>query len=563
MLRTCLLLVAIAISVTARSQKQSITWGDEFKVKKGGSNNIRVLTTDSSGIYLEEMGWSMKSYYVIGASMRTSATLVKLDKDLRELYRSDLSTELSGKEFEYFFACKDKILIIASAYNGDWGLDIFAAEVDRSSGHIIDPWKPIAKFQKENINQEISFKLIPNADTSTFIVISSVTGNETNTFKVQEFGKDLKATSRAVTISNEFEANTYQLEDVLYTADRKIVLVGRVYEYQEDKKKKSRFLDFASYNIRIYNENGKQISGINTSINGKWLINTKVLLNKRKELVLASFFSREKKGATNGLLIQRIDMNTGQVISTTEKEINYALLTADSGDSPDDGDKDDYYKDRKEEKRFSKYMRFRNIFYTADGGLVLLAENFNEYTKTTTVWQPGKNGGPDISKDFTNYVYESGEILMCKIDAAGSINWLQVLPKVQREFFRTYNGAATGVPFTSGFFDLTSRPFYSGFGAMQSHNKISIFFNDHPKNAKVLQPGQGVFHAKELGDSHCFVVTLDEVTGKYKRKDLFSNSKVPAAMLRHGAVIGHDMFIVGKTERTGRTKLAVARISLK
>src|SRR5687767_7547968 len=101
MLRTCLLLVAIAITICALAQKPSVAWGDEFKVKKGAGNNIKVLTTDSSGIYLEEMGWSLKSYYAIGASMRTAAMLVKLDKDLQELYRIDFTTELSGKEFEY------------------------------------------------------------------------------------------------------------------------------------------------------------------------------------------------------------------------------------------------------------------------------------------------------------------------------------------------------------------------------------------------------------------------------------------------------------------------------
>ncbi|WP_276481658.1 hypothetical protein [Paraflavitalea pollutisoli] len=579
MLRYFLILAATAMAGSAYAQKQSITWGEEFKLKKG-SNNIAVVHTDASGVYLQEDHVVMKSYFLIGASYRGSASLVKLDSKLQELYRNDFNKELRGKEFETFFSFRDKLLIIASEYHkSEQTMEVFAAEIDKGTGELRESFKPLTSFQKEEKKNAIEFKLIPNSDTTKIVMISSITGKEKNTYQVQEYDKSLKAITKPATISNEFEAKTYQLEDVLYTTDRKIVLVGRVFEYQEGKKKKEKFLDFANYNIRIYDDRGKQLNEINTNVNGKWLNSTKLMLGKGKDLILASFYSKEKKGATNGLLVQRIDASTGKVLSTAEKDINYSMIATDSGEAEkdDDDDKDKESKAERKEREslakikdegegFSKFMLFRNIFYTADNGLVLLAEKYHHYEYISQSYTAGTNGSPGRWTTYYNYVYECGEILMCKIDANNNIGWLQIVPKAQREVIRSSGGstgAGFGVSFSS-FFASGARPFYAGFGAIQTKNQIHLVFNDHTKNAGVTQPGQSVKGIATYRKSDCFIVSLDEVGGKFQRKLFFSNADVPTSMPRHSAVIGQDMYVVGKTDRLfGKTKLAVGKITSK
>lgn len=455
-------------------------------------------------------------------------------------------------------------------------MNVYAAEIDKSTGELTETFKLMTTFLQEEKRDEIRFKLMPNADTSRIVIISTVAGKEKNTYQVQEFDKTLRATSKPATITNEFEAKTYQLEDVLYTTDRKTILVGRVFEYQEGKRKKEKFLDFANYNIRIYDEKGKQQSEINTNINGKWLITTKLVLDRDKDLVLASFYSKEKRGATNGLLVQRIDAATGKVISTAEREINYSMITIDNGDTDTGDDDDKSLRQEKKEKEklakiqddgegFSQFMKFRNIFYTADNGLVLLAEKYHEYMYTSSTYTPGINGAGQWTYTY-NYVYECGEMMMCKVDADNTISWLQVLPKAQREIFRNSNNmgnAGFSLSF-GGFFDQGGKPFYSGFGAIQTNKQILLLFNDSPKNADVLLPGQKVKTISSFGSSQCYMVTLDEVTGKFQRKLFFSNTDVPTAMPRLGSVIGQDMYIVGKTDRfMGKSKLAVAKITSK
>ncbi|MGF2412488.1 MAG: hypothetical protein ACQUYJ_09185, partial [Ferruginibacter sp.] len=80
----CMLLLAATL---LHAQKANVTWGDEFKLKKG-STDLEVMHTDNTGIYVKESHFALKSYFVIGATMRESATLTKLDKELKEQYLS-------------------------------------------------------------------------------------------------------------------------------------------------------------------------------------------------------------------------------------------------------------------------------------------------------------------------------------------------------------------------------------------------------------------------------------------------------------------------------------------
>lgn len=575
MVRIFFLLAVLISGFSTYSQKQKVNWGDEFKIKKGTSD-INVLFTDETGVYIEEEHMAMGTYFVVGATFRESASLVKLNHQLQEVYRSDFNKELKGKNFEYFLPFQKKLLMVASDYSkSDRTYQLFVAEVNKGSGELMSGWKQIASMPKDEKKDLIDFRLFPNADSSKLVLISTNSGREKNIFQIQQFDQTLKPNSAITTISNEFESKTYTLEDVIYTSDKRIILVGRVFEYQTGKKKKEKYLDFANYDIRIYDEKGKQTAQINTDINGKWIASTKLVIGQNNELTLASFYSKEKRGKTDGLLVQRIDPATGNVVSSTEKEINYSMVTAENKtDELEDDDKDSRAEKKERERLaklqnegegFSRYMKFRNIFYTPDGGLVLLAENFNHYTYTTSSYAPGTNGSAGRWTYTTYLVYESGELLMCKLQAGNEISWLQILPKAQREVLsRSRGGASSGMVAFSSFFYPDGRPYYSGFGALQYDNNIYLYFNDHRKNAAVTSAGQKVSRIEAYAQSDCYVVTLDATTGKLQRKVMFANDDQPTAMPRKGSIIGKDLYIIGKTDRLfGKTKLAVGKISSK
>ena len=568
-----ILLLSLCLNVIALSQKPKIKWGDEFKLHKG-STDLEVVYSDNSGVYLQESHLALKSYFVIGASFRSSSALVKLDKNLSEIYRNDFNKELKGRDFDQFFMLQNKMLVLANEYNKKQKLlTLSVAEVDKTTGQLSSDWRELTEFQKDDKRDDINYRVALNDDSTKMVIVSSVVGKSKNTYNVQEFDNNFQA-SKPVIISNEFDSETFQLEDVLYSDQKRITLVGRVYKYEEGKKKKSKFLDFENYNIRMYDENGKQISEINTAINGKWLMSTKLVQKKNNDLVLAAFYSNNKKGKTiDGMLIQRINPENGNIISTKEKEINASLLSAasDGSDVTEDTNDDETKAERKEREKldkikddgegFSKYMQFRDIFYTADKGLVILAEKYHYYTYTTQSYSPGMNGSAG-QWTTTNYsVYECGDLMMCKVDADGNIGWIKVLPKAQREVIMT--GRNSFGLTANSFFNPSNMPFYAGVGMLEKNNYLYIFFNDSPKNSAVTQPGQKVKTVSSFGKSDCFVLSVNEATGKYTRDVFFSNTNVPTSMPRLGSVTGDGMYIIGKEDRMmGKTKIAVARITV-
>ncbi|MCW3462848.1 hypothetical protein [Chitinophaga nivalis] len=567
-------LTFILLGMLAVAQKPAITWGDEFKFRKG-STDLQVVFADQNSVYLQESHLALKGYYVFAATTRESASLVKMDKDLKEVYRNDFNKELRGKEFVQFFTCEDKLFLFSSDYSRpDKTLTLYAAAIDKQTGELTGEWKEVANYQKEEKNDDIEFKLSYNTDSTRMIIVSSVQRSERNEYKIQELDKNLKTAAKPIKIKNGFEAKKYRLEDLLYTNDHKVILVGRMYEYEEGKKKKEKFLDFTNYNIRIYNEKGKQQTEINTTINGKWLSSTKLIQEKNKDLVLAAFYSKQKKGKTiDGLLVQRINVADGKVISTSDKPINHSLLSADNNFDEEE-DKDESREERKmreeirkaqdEGEGFSKYMQFRQIFYTADNGLVILAEQYHQYTYTTQSYSAGSSVIPGQMRSTTRTNYLTDDLMMCKVDAAGNISWLQVLPKDQYESIQTSSSSGSGLSFSNSFFMNGGRPFYSGFGAMQTGGTIHILFNDNPKNAQVMQAGQKAKTAERFSKSDCFILNVDEISGKFTRKVFFNNAGVPTAMPRLGAVIGNEMYMVGKTDKLlGKSKIAVARITIK
>ena len=577
MKKAILALLLLPGNLLSVAQKANVTWGEEFKMKKG-STDLSVIYADNDAVYLREGHMALKSYFVIGATTRESATLVKLDKALQEVYRNDFNKELKGKEFEDFFFLQNKLFVLATDYDKkEKRLGLFAAEIGKSDGKLSGDWTEVDGWTKESNKEIIDFRVDYNSDSTRMIIVSTVQGKEKNTYNIKELDQGLKSVAKPVQISNEFEPKTFQLEDVVYATNGNIIMVGRVMEYQEGKKKKAKFLDFKHYLVRAYKPDGSLLKEINTQVESKWLLSTKVSQVKGRELVLAAFYSNSKKGKeVNGMMVQRIDPATGAVMTTSQKELNTSLISVVEDTEEDD---DESRKERKErekleklkadEEGFSKNLRFRNFISTNDGGLAIIAEEYSSYTYS--VYQAGTGsgmGGFNNGRWITYRVFNSGDIMMSKMDAGGNLTWLNVLPKNQEERIQV-GSSNIGAGFSIGFnyFDNTyGMPYYSGIASMphEGKNTIAILFNDGSKNADVTKLGQKVKRTMRFSKSDFYMVTLDTEKGAYKREMIFSNDDIPPAMPRLGTNLGNIFFMVGRQERLlAKSKIAVGKLTFK
>ncbi|MFN4315655.1 MAG: hypothetical protein ACK4E0_15250 [Chitinophagaceae bacterium] len=566
----CILTVAVCLfSYSVLAQKSSVFWGDEFKLKRG-STDLRVVYADKSGVYLQEGHLALNTYFFVGATVRSSATLIKLDKNLHELYRNDFNGELKGKDYSQFFVIQDRLYLFATVeQRKDRSMQVYACELDKNTGALMGDWRKLASFTAEGSTDQMSFKLTLNADSTRMIMVSAIKGREKNAYIIQDFDANMDPGSPPVTIKNEFDNDTYQLHEVLYTVERKILLVAGIYEYREGKKKKTKFLDFANFNIRLYDKTGKFQKEVNTEIDGRWLITMALSQQINKDLILAAFYSNEKRGkSVDGMLVQRINSLTGEVLNTAMKEINYSQLTGNESvglgnleevESKEERmEREKMEKSRDEGEAFSNYLRFRSIYFTEDKGLVIIAENLRHFNYTSERYNPGNSRRPD-QWSYTHYsVYECGDILVCKMDENGSIDWMRALPKSQREVIVL--GSGTGMS-SGGFYDPADGPYHAGFTSLANKNEVRILFNDSPDNASVTQPGQKAKLVSRFGKSECFLVTINLATGNIEKESLFPNAPIPTSMPRSSTAFGNELYMIGKDDRPmARSKIAVARI---
>jgi hypothetical protein len=560
-LRYAIFPLLILVTVNAFSQVQ-VSWGDEFKMHKG-STDLAILSADKSGIYMEESHAALGTYFVIGYTVRKSATLVKLDPSLKEQYRNDFDHELKGKQFDRLFVIRDKLYLFATDYSKkEKTLYLYAAEIDKSTGSLKGDWQQVYTWQKDDKSEQIDFTVSSNADSSKIVLTGTYTGSSQNRYEIKTMDLNLQPSGKTFNVTNEFDPKTFQVEDFVYTPTGNAILVGRVYEYEEGKSKKDKNLLFKNYNIRIYDAQGKMKKELATDINGKFLVTGK-MMQVKNEYVLAAFYSNDKKKKEiNGLLVQRIDPATGNILVSTQKELNNSLITEVEEDDDNSSKKS---KDKNDEEGLAANLKFRNIFVTPDNGLVILAESYTRrVVESSSYMNTGQGGGQWNSNRYV--VYECGNIYMSKISVTGNIDWIHVLPKSQRETIQT--GTSNNSMFTyqtagESFFEANSNmPFYAGFNCLDGKSMINIFFNDNEKNADILQEGKKIKRVTSFGKSQCYVVALDPVSGKYTRKSLFSNKDIPTSMPRLGVVLNNTMYLMGKEDRVfGKTKIVVGRLT--
>ncbi|HEY4289212.1 MAG TPA: hypothetical protein VGN00_19055 [Puia sp.] len=536
-----------------------VSWGDEFKLRKG-STDLTVIKADATGVYLEE-SHLIRSAGFWRPNERKSSILVKLNSSMGELFRKDYDHDLKGKDLENFIFIADKLYLFASSLDKKAKtLNLYAAELDKGSGDIKSDWKEISNWDLSEKGSDVQFKISPNSDTSKIVLTSTNTGKSENRYEILTLNATLHPAGKSFSISNEFDPKTFQVEDFVYTPSGNAVLVGRIYEYEEGKKKKDKNLIFKNYNIRVYDNHGQMIKELVTDIDGKFLVNGK-MIQLKNQIVLAAFYSNEKKKKEiNGLLVERIDPVTGNIISSTKKELNNSLLS----EVEDEDSKGSKKNDNDDAEGFSSNLVFRNFYATPDNGLVILSEKYSmRINRSTSTINTGM--GTTSTSNSVMEVYESQDIYISKISANGNIDWLDVLPKSQYEEVQVGSSLYSGSPLfmlTTYFTGGTNRPFFSGFGCLPENNTLNIFFNDDERNADVVSAGKKIKKVTRFSRTDCFQVRLDLLTGKLTRKILFSNRDIPPAMPRLGVVFDKTLYVTGKEEAGwGKSKVAVGKIS--
>lgn len=113
---------------------------------------------------------------------------------------------------------KQKLFLLAVDYNKkDRTLTLFGAEIDKASGELKSDFVEITSWQKEEKRDAIQYRVSNNADSSTMIIVSTIAAKDKQKYEVREFDDKFKKVGKPILIANEFEPNTFKLEDVVHT----------------------------------------------------------------------------------------------------------------------------------------------------------------------------------------------------------------------------------------------------------------------------------------------------------------------------------------------------------
>src|SRR5690606_16355340 len=180
--------------------------------------------------------------------------------------------------------------------------------INRNAGQMVSGWTELKTITKDDKKESIDYELHYNSDSTKMVIVSSVTGRSKSSFSVLEYNQNHRPPAKEIIDNTGSEAEVYRLENIVYTNNKRVILVGKEFEFEEGKKEKDKNLVFAQYNIKMFDDKGKQIKEFSTEIDGKWLMNTSVFQEKDSDIILTSFYSTGKKAKEiNGILIQRID----------------------------------------------------------------------------------------------------------------------------------------------------------------------------------------------------------------------------------------------------------------
>ena len=572
-----LVLTVLCLHFISYSQSYSIKWGEEIKLKKGTAD-LDIVAADNTGLYFSESRMVMKSYFVIGATMGESVKLIKMDKNFNEVFDNTYKKELKGLSFHSFQPLENDLYMFATDYEKkDRRFVVYGAKVDKTTGELVGDFAELGSYDLESKKDDYEMRVTPTRDGKSFLMVSNISNNDRVSIAVNVLDKNLKKKEAAV-IRLSFKDNEYILQDVKYTADNKIVLLGKEYEETTYGKKKRKRMVFKQYAMGVYTNKGKKEHEIKVDSDDKYIISGKLIEQPNGQMLLAGFYCNDaKKEDLNGFYINKVDPLSGQMTLSSFKEITTAMLSKSFVDETDD---DDMSKQEKKEAKKAKddddEDEFPNSFVIrsvdinpTDNSIIITSEvsKYSTYTYTTSSYNSATKSW--TYRTTTVHKFTNQDILIINADKEGKINWLNALPKSQLE--QISSSSSHGVGFSvsydySGYFaNGGALPYYSSYKTLLKGNSLVVLMNDH--NSNNVNPEYGdkvkaVYNFRKR--SSVYGISIDLATGKMTRKNIASNNDETIMMPRHAYVVGNEFFVPSwRQHMMGKTEMKFARITVK
>ncbi len=574
LLSSCLLILSSAVF----SQSYKISWGEEIKLKKGTAD-LDIVMADNSGLFFTEERQKLKSYFLIGATYGSSHKLIKLDKNFGEVFDKEYKKELKGLDFHSFQPLDEDLYMFATDYNRkEKQFIILGSKVDKSSGDLPGDFQELGTYGLESKRDDYEMRVSSIQNGKAFLMVTNISNKDRVSLAISVLDKTLKRKESAV-INLSFNPGLYQLQDVQFTKDKKIVLLGKEFEEVAYGKRKRKRLVFKQYVMGIYDNDGKKEKDVVVDASDRYIISGKLIEQPSGELLLAGFYCNDaKKQDLNGFFINKLNPVLGEMTLSSFKEINAGMLGKGFDDEADDDEEikankkaDKKAKDDDEEEEFPNSYIIKSVDISpVDNSVIITSEvsKYSYYSYTSSTY----NSATRSWNYQTTHVHRftNQDILVINADKDGNIKWINDLPKSQLEEVRTTNsGMGYGFSYEydrGGYFaSAGGMPFYSSFASVLLNNNLVLILNDHTSNNVNPEYGNKVKTVSNFRKrSNVYGISIDLATGKMTRKIIASNNDETILMPRHAFVQKNELIAPSwRMHLMAKTQLKFARISVK
>lgn len=571
-----ILITALCLCLASFSQTNyKITWGEEMKLRKGTAD-LDIIAADNTGLYFTEQRINRSMFG--GGAGPSVYKLYKMDKNFGEVFDKEYKRELKGLSFQSFQSMGNDLYLFATDYiKRERLFKVFGAKVNKNSGDLEGDFKELGNYELENKRDDYDMKVSPIRNGNAFLMVSNISASDRVSIAVTVLDKNLKELESTV-INLNFDPNLYQLADVQYTRNNKIILLGKQFEETQIGKKKRKRLVFTEYVMAIYNNKGKKEKEVALNASGRYIISGKMIEQTNGELLLAGFYSNgARKEDLNGFYINKVDAEKGELVLSSYKEINAGMLGKGFEDAGDeDDDTRESRKQAKKAKDDDNEDEFPNSFIIksvdinpADNSVIITSEvsRYSYYTYTSSNYNASTRSWTYTTTHVHRFTNQ--DILLINADQNGNIKWLNALPKSQVEEVRSTNNSYGGWGFSydrsSYFAQSGGMPFYSSYKSMLNNNNLVLIMNDHTSNNVNPEYGDRVKTVYNFRKrSNTYGITVDLASGKMTRKIIASNNEETILMPRHGYVVNNELFVPSwRQHLMAKTELKFAKITIK
>ncbi|HET9056107.1 MAG TPA: hypothetical protein VFN30_04590 [Chitinophagaceae bacterium] len=570
------LLAGLIFLTGSFSQSYKLTWGNEIKLKKG-TTDMDIISVDNTGLYFTEAHLQLKSYFVIGATLGTAQKLIKFDKNYNEVFEKEYKKELKNVAFHSFQALGNDLFFFATDYlKKEKVFKTFGARLDKNTGNMMGGFTELGSYELESRRDDYEMRMKPIRNGKNFLLVANISSKDRVVLGVSILDNSLKKVSSTI-IRLNINSSKFRLEDVVYTMNNKIVILGKEFEEVQVRRRKRNI--FKQYIMKIYDENGGKETDIKLANGDRFTISGKMIEQPNGGLLLAGFYSNtSKKEDINGFFINKVDDVKGELLLSSFKEINSGSLGKNFDE--DDADVDDEIKAEKKraqkakdddnEDEFPNEYVIKAVEINPSDNSVLIISEISNYTSYVH-----RSSSSNNLTNFTSFTttrthkFTNEDILIINADKDGKIKWVNDIPKSQLEIIVNEDTQGSGISlsydYSSFFAEGGGLPYYSSFVNLIFNNKLLIILNDHEKNTSIAKPGDRVKRVINFKkNSNVYGITIDIATGSMSKKIITANNADAILMPRQGYVINNEVVIPSwRVQALGKTKLKFVRLTIK